>query len=88
MKVILRNPRREVEVPGRRRVKELLKELEILPDTVLVIRGDQLLTADQVVEEADEIEIRPAISGGARGRSSRGASEAPQATRATRRGPR
>ncbi len=66
MKVILRNPRREVEVPGRRRVKELLKELDILPDTVLVIRGDQLLTADQVVEEGDEIEIRPAISGGAR----------------------
>lgn len=66
MKVILRNPRREVEVPGRRRVKELLKDLDILPDTVLVIRGDQLLTADQVVEEQDEIEIRPAISGGAR----------------------
>lgn len=65
MKVILRNPRREVEVAGRRRVKELLKELDILPDTVLVIRGDQLLTADQVVEEGDEIEIRPAISGGA-----------------------
>lgn len=66
MKVILRNPRREVEVAGRRRVRELLKELDILPDTVLVIRGDQLLTADQVVEEGDEIEIRPAISGGAR----------------------
>lgn len=66
MKVILRNPRREVELQGRRRVKELLRELEILPDTVLVIRGDQLLTADQVVEEGDEIEIRPAISGGAR----------------------
>ncbi|MBI4562869.1 MAG: thiamine biosynthesis protein ThiS, partial [Candidatus Rokubacteria bacterium] len=45
MKVVLRNPRREVELPGRRRVKELLKELDILPDTVLVIRGDQLLTA-------------------------------------------
>lgn len=66
MKVILRNPRREVEVAGRRRVRELLKELDILPDTVLVLRGDQLLTADQVVEEGDEIEIRPAISGGAR----------------------
>ncbi len=65
MKVILRNPRREVELAGRRRVKELLKELGILPDTVLVIRGDQLLTTDQVVEEGDEIEIRPAISGGA-----------------------
>jgi len=66
MKVILRNPRREVELPGRRRVKELLKELGILPDTVLVIRGEELLTPDQAVEEGDEIEIRPAISGGAR----------------------
>jgi sulfur carrier protein len=66
MKVILRNPRREVELAGRRRVRELLKELNVLPDTVLVIRGDELLTADQVVEEADEVEIRPAISGGAR----------------------
>ncbi len=66
MKVVLRNPRREVELTGRRRVKELLKEFDILPETVLVIRGDELLTADQVVEEGDEIEIRPAISGGAR----------------------
>ena len=66
MKVILRNPRREVELLGRRRVKDLLKELDIISETVLVIRGDQLLTADQVVEEGDEIEIRPAISGGVR----------------------
>lgn len=66
MKVILRNPRREVELAGRRRVKDLLKELNVLPDTVLVIRGEELLTADQVVEEGDEIEIRPAISGGIR----------------------
>ncbi|MFQ5898771.1 MAG: MoaD/ThiS family protein [Candidatus Methylomirabilia bacterium] len=64
MKVILRNPYREVELPGRRRVKEVLTELAVLPDTVLVIRGEELLTADQVVGEGDEIEIRPAISGG------------------------
>lgn len=64
MKIVLRNPRREVELAGRRRVKEILTELEILPDTVLVIRGDELLTVDQVVGEGDEIEIRPAISGG------------------------
>ena len=47
MKVILRNPRREVEVDGNRRVKDLLAELGILPETVLVIRGDELLTADR-----------------------------------------
>ena len=64
MKVILRNPSRQVELAGRRRVKELLRELDILPDTVLVIRGKELLTADQVVAEDDMVEVRPVISGG------------------------
>jgi sulfur carrier protein len=71
VKVILRYPRREVELPGRRRVKELLRELEVLPETVLVIRGSELLTADTVCEEDDVIELRPVISGGAGGRRGR-----------------
>lgn len=66
MKVILRHPkRREVELPGRRRVEELLKELNVHPDTVLVIRAGELLTRDVVVREDDVIEVRPVISGGA-----------------------
>ena len=64
MRIVLRNPNREVEMAGRRRVKELLKELDILPDTVLVIRGKELLTADAVIAEEDVIEVRPVISGG------------------------
>ena len=44
MKVILRNPRREIDVAGRRRVKELLGELGILPSTVLVIRDIRRIT--------------------------------------------
>ncbi len=64
MKVILRNPKREVEVTGRRRVRDLLKDLDILPETVLVIRGDELITADTVVTDEDVIELRPVISGG------------------------
>jgi sulfur carrier protein len=66
VKVMLRNPRREVEVAGNRRVKDVLRELDILPETVLVIRGDELITADQVVAEADTIELRPVMSGGGR----------------------
>jgi sulfur carrier protein len=66
MKVILRNPRREVQLPGKRRVKELLQELDILPSTVLVIRDSELLTSDAVVGEDDVIELRPVMSGGAR----------------------
>jgi sulfur carrier protein len=66
MKVVLRNQGREVELGGRRRVKELLAELRILPDTVLVIRGRELLTLDEVVGEEDVVELRPVISGGSR----------------------
>jgi sulfur carrier protein len=65
MKVVLRNPRREVEVTGNRRVKDVLRELDIIPETVLVIRGDDLITADQVVGHDDVIELRPVMSGGA-----------------------
>jgi sulfur carrier protein len=71
MKVLLRNPRREVEVAGNRRVKDVLRELEILPETVLVIRGDDLVTADQMVGDTDTIELRPVMSGGSEPRAPR-----------------
>jgi sulfur carrier protein len=64
MKVILRNPRREIAVAGNRRVKDILRELDILPETVLVICGDDLVTADHVVRDDSTIELRPVMSGG------------------------
>jgi sulfur carrier protein len=67
VKVILRNPRKEIEVDGRRRVKELLVELDILPSTVLVIRGNELLTGDTVVGGDVVLEVRPVMSGGSAG---------------------
>ena len=65
MKVVLRNPRREVQVTGGRRVKDVLKDLDVIPETVIVIRGDSLITADQIVDDGDTIELRPVMSGGA-----------------------
>lgn len=64
MKVVLRNPRREIEVAGNRRVKDILKDLDVIPETVLVICGDTLITADQVVADGATIELRPVMSGG------------------------
>jgi sulfur carrier protein len=64
VKVLLRNPRREVEVRGNRRVKEILRELEVIPETVLVISGDTLVTIDHVVRDDETIELRPVMSGG------------------------
>ena len=64
MKVRLRNPDREVEVAGDRPVRMVLDELGVNPDTVLVIRSGELITREARVDDADEIEIRPVISGG------------------------
>jgi sulfur carrier protein len=66
MKVRLRNPEREVEVTGPKRVKQLLAELGVNPDTVLVIRDKTLITREDRIDDADEVEIRPVISGGSR----------------------
>ena len=41
------------------------KELDLLPGTVLVIRGSELLTGDTVVGDDDVLEVRPVMSGGA-----------------------
>ena len=64
MKVLLRNPRREVDVPGPLRVAALLDRLGVRRESVLVIRGDTLVTADAVLDDGDTVEVRPVISGG------------------------
>ena len=64
MKIVLRNPRRELDVHGPMRVHALLERLEINRESVLVIRGDTLVTGDVQLGDDDEIEIRPVVSGG------------------------
>jgi sulfur carrier protein len=65
VKVLLRNPRREVDMPGPVRVNDLLARLELNRESVLVIRNDTLVAGDGLLDDADTIEIRPVISGGA-----------------------
>ena len=66
LKVLLRNPRREVALdPAPHTVGALLRALEIVPESVLVIRNDELVTHDAALHEDDSVEIRPVISGGA-----------------------
>jgi len=46
-------------------VGSLLQHLELNPESVLVIVGDELVTRDARIDDADAVEIRPVISGGA-----------------------
>ena len=65
MKVVLRNPRRELEVAGPISVIALLNRLDLNRESVLVIRGDELVPGDAMLDDAHTVEIRPVISGGA-----------------------
>jgi sulfur carrier protein len=65
VQVTLRNPKRVVDVAGPLRVHALLDRLDLNRESVLVIRGDTLVPGDTLLEDADQIEIRPVISGGA-----------------------
>ena len=59
------NPQgRQLEIDGVSRVDDLLRRLSILPGTVLVIRGERLLTEDERLGAGDEIELRSVVSGG------------------------
>lgn len=64
MRVRLNPQGKELEIDDVKRVADLLGRLRIIPGTVLVIRGDRLLTDDAALYPADEIELRSVVSGG------------------------
>lgn len=64
VKVLLRNPKREITVKGPITVKALLQRLELNRESVLVIRNKTLVPGDAKLADADSVEIRPVISGG------------------------
>ncbi len=64
MKVHLTHPPKDLDIPGPTRVGQLLQQLQLTPEAYLVIRGDDLVTEDEVLNDSDSIEIRSVISGG------------------------
>ncbi len=65
MKVLLRNPKREITLEGKRSVNALLAQLELPRESHLVIRNGTLVPGDADLTDDDVVEIRPVISGGA-----------------------
>lgn len=61
----LSHPQRQVEIKGPKRTKDVLRELNLVTEAHLVIRGDELVTEDELLSDTDQVEIRPVISGGA-----------------------
>lgn len=57
--------RKEIDVEGRMRAGDLLKKMDLLPETVLVARNGEVITEDEMLDADDRVEIIRAISGGA-----------------------
>ena len=64
MIVRLRQPTREVTVAGPCSVNQLLDQLSMNRESFLVIRNGTLVPGDGRLDDSDQIEIRPVISGG------------------------
>lgn len=64
MKVFIQKDNKTIEIEGKKSVKKVLQQLDINPETVLVVRDGELLTQDTILEENDEIEVISVISGG------------------------
>jgi sulfur carrier protein len=45
-------------------VLQMLKRVDLLPESVLVVRNDKLVTEDQRLEPGDKVKIVSVISGG------------------------
>jgi sulfur carrier protein ThiS len=62
MRVFYRD--KEWELEGRRRVRDLIKELGFNTQVVLAVRDGRLLTEDVVIEKDDHLQLVAVISGG------------------------
>ncbi len=64
IRVRLPQKKKELEVPGPRRVMDILADAGVRPATVIVTQGKKLLTKDQRVEDGETVDVISVVSGG------------------------
>jgi sulfur carrier protein ThiS len=62
--VRLPQKKKALELPGPRRVMDLLADAGMRPTTVIVTQGKKLLTKDHRVEDGATIDVISVVSGG------------------------
>ena len=64
MPVILKFRDKEFKVKAGMTARDALKKIDIIPDSVLITRNDELITDDVILQEGDQIRLIAVISGG------------------------
>ncbi|HEU5359559.1 MAG TPA: MoaD/ThiS family protein [Candidatus Deferrimicrobiaceae bacterium] len=64
IRVRIPQKKKEMEIPGPKRVMDILAAAGLRPTTVLVTQGQKLLTKDQRVEDGETVDILSVVSGG------------------------
>jgi sulfur carrier protein ThiS len=64
IRVRLPQKKKEFEIPGPRRVMDILAQAGVRPTTVIVTQGKKLLTRDHRVEDGETIDVISVVSGG------------------------
>ncbi len=55
---------KDMDVTEEMKIFEIISKLGIQPETIILIRNDEILASDDIVNEGDEIHIRKVIAGG------------------------
>ena len=64
MDIYIEKDNRNIELKESLAVKDLLKKLSINPQTVLVVKNDEIVLHDEMLSEKDTVKILSVISGG------------------------
>jgi sulfur carrier protein len=64
MKVYIERPKTEKNLEFEGTLKKLLSLLKVNPETVIVAKGQELITEEEILKNTDEIRIMSVISGG------------------------
>jgi sulfur carrier protein len=56
--------KKDYEVKAGMTIRDALLKLDILPESVILVKNGELITDDQILEDGDKIKLVAVISGG------------------------